>query len=77
MYEERFSVCQFFDDGSHEYVSRGVTVDEAVEAFSHYVGIGEWLGKITRVIISDSSDSIPLEWEYGKGLSFPRNEVAV
>lgn len=33
---EKFSVCQFFEDGSYEYVRRYVLIAEAVEAFKHY-----------------------------------------
>ena len=33
---ETFSVCQFFDNGSYEYVRRYVSAEEAVKAARHY-----------------------------------------
>ena len=69
MSEATFSVCQFFEDGSHEYVKRSVNVDDAAEAFSYYVGIGErWIGSIRRVIVTDGNDLVTLAWEFGEGI---------
>lgn len=69
---ELFSVCQFFPDGTHEYTRRHVPAEEAVKAFQHYsTSVGARLGTTTRVIVTDSGDSITAEWEHGKGITFP------
>lgn len=69
---ELFSVCQFFPDGKHEYVRRHVSAPEAMEAFKHYTtSVGARLGTTTRVIITDSGDSINAEWVHGQGIIFP------
>lgn len=67
-----FSVCQFFDDGSYEYVRRYVSAEEAGTAFGHYCSsVGARLGMTKRVIITDGGDCINAEWEFGKGLTYP------
>lgn len=68
-----FSVAQFFTDGTHEYVRRYVTMEEAVKAFKHYAGnnVGAQLGFVERVIITDGGDCINVEWVRGKGITFP------
>jgi hypothetical protein len=40
-----FSVCQFFADGSYEYVRRFVDAEEAVQAARHYTtSVGAQIG---------------------------------
>ena len=69
---ERFSVCQFFDDGGCEYVRRSVPVEQAVEAFEHYTTSGAArIGMVVRVIITDDGDCIAAEWQREHGLTFP------
>jgi hypothetical protein len=52
-----FSVCQFFEDGSYEYVRRGVGPKEAVEAAHHYTNnVAAKQGIVKRVIITDGGD---------------------
>lgn len=69
---ERFSVCQFFEDNSHEYVVKFVSEEEAVRKFQHYTtSVGARLGMTNRVIITDAGDQICAEWIFGKGLVFP------
>ena len=66
-----FSVCQFFDDGSYEYVRRDVGALEAVQAAGHYCNsVGAKLGITKRVIITDGGDYICFEWQHGKGVTF-------
>lgn len=70
--ENEFSVCQFFEDGSYEYVRQWVDADEAVRAFKHYsTSIAAKLGMTRRVILTDGGDYINAEWQFGKGLTFP------
>ena len=66
-----FSVCQFFEDETYEYVRRYVSAEEAVNAAKHYItSVGARLGTTARVIITDSGDSICFEWQFGKGITF-------
>lgn len=70
--EGEFSVCQFFDDGTHEYVRRYVGGKEAVEAASHYAhSVGAKRGLVERVIITDGLDFTCFEWKPGEGVTFP------
>ena len=72
--DEQFSVCQFFSDGTSEYVRRFVSAEEAAKAFNHYTNnVATRLGLISRVIITDGGDCIAREWEFGKGVVFPSN----
>jgi len=68
-----FSVCQFFPDGSYEYVRRWVDAEEAVKAFRHYTeNPAARILKITqRVILTDGGDCVNMEWVQGKGITFP------
>jgi hypothetical protein len=67
-----FSVCQFFADGSYEYVRRYVTAKEAFDAFNHYTrSVGAQIGTTARVIITDGGDSTNAEWIFGEGLTYP------
>ena len=70
--EGEFSVCQFFPDGSYEYVRRNVSAEEAVTAVKHYTtSVGARIGITKRVIITDGDDCVNFEWEFGKGITFP------
>jgi len=72
---ELFSVCQFFPDQSYEYVARFVPVEQAIEKFKHYTSsVGARIGMTVRVIITDTGDCICAEWEFGKGVTFPKPE---
>lgn len=67
-----FSVCQFFEDDSYEYVRRYVDIEEAVNAAKHYTSsVGAQLGFTKRVIITDGGDCINFEWQYGQGITYP------
>ena len=73
--DEKYNVCQFFPDGSYEYVRRFVPAEEAMTAFKHFTNsVGARLGTTVRVIITDTGDCINAEWEYGKGLTYPKKE---
>jgi hypothetical protein len=72
---DTFSVCQFFEDDSYEWVRRNVDAVEAVKAFRHYTNnVACRLGITKRVIITDDGDCIAYEWQYGKGVTFPKEE---
>ena len=50
MNEDKFSVVQFFEDDSYEYVRTGVGAEEAVKAAHHYChSVGATLGITKRV----------------------------
>ncbi len=71
-----FSVCQFFEDGSYEYVRRFVSAEEAMKAFRHYTdSVASRMGLVVKVIITDGGDSTNAEWKYGEGLVFPKKET--
>jgi len=70
--DERFSVWQFFPDGSYEKVRDHVPADEAFKGFKHYTtSVGARIGTTVRVIITDSGDQINAEWKHGEGIVFP------
>jgi hypothetical protein len=70
--EGEFSVCQFFVDGSYEYVRRRVSVEEAIHAVKHYTqSKAVQLGIVQRVIITDGYDCINFEWRADLGIIFP------
>ncbi len=72
---ELFSVVQYFEDDTYEYVRKAVDAKEALAAFSHYTtSVGVQIGFVKRVIIIDSGDCVAYEWEYGKGITFPKEK---
>lgn len=76
--EELFSVCQFFEDDSYEYVRRRVPAKEAAEAFRHYCNsVGARMGFTKRVIVTDGGDCVNAEWIFGKGIVFPPELVEI
>lgn len=69
---ETFSVTQFFPDETYETVRQHVTAEEAMKAFAHYTScVGARLGTTRRVIITDGGDEINMEWQFGKGITYP------
>jgi len=72
---KEFSVCQFFEDGSYEYVRRYVSAVEAMDAARHYtLSVAASYGYVQRVIITDGGDCIVFEWKYGEGVVWPTEE---
>jgi hypothetical protein len=72
MSEGEFSVCQFFKDGSYEYVRRYVDGETAVNVAQHYTrNVATQIGVVERVIITDGGDYTVFEWLPGKGVTFP------
>lgn len=70
---ETFSVCQFFADGSSEYVRRYVTAAEAMKAFVFYTrNVASKIGMTKRVIVTDNGDCVNLEWKFGEGVVYPK-----
>jgi len=70
---EFFSVVQFFEDGSQEYVRTHVDADETVTAFKHYTNnVTAKAGITVRVIIVDCLDCTNAEWIFGQGVVFPK-----
>ena len=70
-----FSVVQFFEDGTYEYVRRNVGPAEAVETARRYTeSVGAQIGTTRRVIITDGGDFTNFEWRYGKGVTYPPHD---
>jgi hypothetical protein len=76
LYLGEFSVCQFFVDGSFEYVRSFVGAEDAVQAARHYcTSVGAQLGTTVRVIITDADDFTNFEWKFGEGIVFPPRDA--
>lgn len=72
MSDSQWSVCQFFPDGSYEYVRRYVSIEEAIKAAHFYTNnVASRMGMTRRVIITDGGDSVAWEWKFGEGIVFP------
>jgi hypothetical protein len=70
-----FSVCRFNDDGTYEYVRRGVDAREAVETAKVYTSNpAALLGITKRVIITDGGDCTNFEWRFGEGVVYPPSD---
>jgi hypothetical protein len=70
-----FSVIQYSKDGSYERVREFVSAEEATTAFWHYTNnVATKIGLTVRVIIIDGGDCINMEWQRGKGITFPPPE---
>lgn len=75
MGENEFSVCQFFEDGSYEFVRHFVGAEEAVKAARHYTdNVASRMGITRRVIITDGGDYTVFEWKHGEGVTYPTPE---
>jgi hypothetical protein len=71
-----FSVVQFFEDGSYEYVRKFVSAEEAMKAANHYcTSMGVKMGFVKRVIITDGGDCCCFDWQSDKGVVFPPKET--
>jgi hypothetical protein len=71
-----FSVVQFFEDGTYEYVRRFVSAEEAMTAVKHYTtSVGVKMGLVKRVIITDGGDCCCFDWYADKGIVFPPKET--
>jgi len=72
-----FSTVQFFEDGTHEYVRRFVSPEEAVEAAEHYIkNVAARIGITVKVIVTDGGDYTNFQWERDKGISYPPDAKA-
>lgn len=70
---EKFRVFMFHsNDVNQEETLEPVNIEEAVSKAKRLLtSLPCQAGTITRVIITDSDDSIVFEWIYGKGIVFP------
>ena len=72
-----YSVCQFFQDDTHEYVRRYVDEGEAIRALRHYTdNVATRMGVVKRVIITDGGDCVVVEWIHGEGIVWPPKKDA-
>lgn len=73
---EKFHVYQFFKDGSYEHYKRFVGKEEAVQAFQAMSSsVGAKIGTTQRVIITDMMDFTVAEWQFGKGVVWPKPDA--
>lgn len=73
-----FSVTQFFSGKQYEIVRTHVSAEEAVKAFKLFTtNVSAKCGLTVRVIITDGGDCINYEWQYGKGIVFPREDACL
>jgi hypothetical protein len=73
---EQFAVLMFFEDGKGRYVRRFVSAQEASRAFEHCIhSVGARFGIPARVVITDRYDCILREWRFGKGITFPPEDL--
>lgn len=73
-----FYICQFFTDGTYEYVRRYLTLGEAVKAFAHYTSnVAVKMGIIEKVIITDGGDCTNVEWTKDRGITYPPEMVGI
>lgn len=71
-----FSVCQFFEDGSYEYVCRFEMPEYAMKLFFNMTrSLGARIGTTVRVIVTDGGDCTNAEWKHGEGYTYPPNLV--
>ncbi len=71
-----FSVCQFFADGTYEYVRRHVSAESAVKAAKIYTtNVAARIGITNRVIITDGGDCTNFEWIAGKDVVYPPRDA--
>lgn len=70
--DELFNVVQVFDNGTYEYVRRGVPAEEAVRAAHHYCSsVGARVGFVRQVLITDGGDCCNFQWRYGEHAGRP------
>ena len=73
---EQFAVLLFFEDGKRRYVRRFVSAQEASRAFKHCIhNVEARFGIQMRVVITDRYDCILREWQFGKGITFPPEDL--
>lgn len=70
---KEFSVAQFHDDGSHEYVGRWMSDAEAVEMAAEVIVMAGTA--VTKIIITDGGDDTVFQWERGLGITWPTPEL--
>ena len=74
--ESKYNVVQFFENETHEYVRRNVSALEATRAIRHYTdNVATRMGIVSRVIITDELDCTCFEWTYGKGITYPTQQM--
>src|SRR5262245_51120828 len=69
---EQFSIAVFHADGGHYYVERWIDDETAMRRFkriceSPFARAGVW----ARIIVTDGGDFTCMEWQHGKGYTFP------
>ena len=72
-----FKVWVFFPDQSHYCAADGLDMGQAVQTAKQQTEtIGARLGISRRIIIEDAGGDTVFEWQYGKGVTFPRPQTS-
>jgi hypothetical protein len=70
-----FSVWEFFPDGYYQPVVRWTPLEEALERAKVSINKPATVaGFITKVLVTDGGDFCVFQWEYGKGIVFPKRD---
>lgn len=70
-----FNVVQYHPDGTYEYTMRAATAMAAVtESRIITQSVGARVGLVKRVMITNMADECCFDWQFGKGIVFPRPE---
>jgi hypothetical protein len=73
---EQFAVLMFFEDGNRRYVRRFISAQDASRTFEHCIhSVESRSGIPMRVVITDRYDCILREWQFGKGITFPPEDL--
>lgn len=72
MGEETFNVVLRYADGTHEYLARWLSGEDAVLLAKHYSDKpAARAGLVREVFITDGGDSTVFLWRHGEGVVFP------
>jgi hypothetical protein len=70
----QFSVAIFYDEGTHDYIVRFVSAEQAFIAFRNCVAVAEHpraKHPPVRIIVTNGGDDTMAMWEVGEGLTYP------
>jgi hypothetical protein len=67
-----FSVVEFYDNGYHACVERGLDAESAVKLAKRCADAAAATGEfVVKIIVTDGDNYTVFEWQHGKGVTFP------